>query len=172
MDKDPQIMALRLEASAPHDFDFIIGDWTVKHRRLNKWLAGSDAWTEFSGLSSTRKILGGYGNVEDNILEFPGGPFRAAAMRSYCSTTETWSIWWLDGRNPTQLDTPVVGRFSGERGVFHADDVLNDRPIKVRFTWLTRSAQGPQWEQAFSADGGATWETNWTMQFAPTDSEA
>ncbi|MES2957544.1 MAG: DUF1579 domain-containing protein [Pseudomonadota bacterium] len=164
-------MTLPLEDSAPKDFDFIIGDWRVQHRRLNERLAGCHQWTEFSGRSSTRKTLGGFGNLEDNILEMPEGTFRAVAMRSYCPTTKTWSIWWLDGRNPTRLDTPVVGHFTGSTGVFYADDVLNSKPIKIRFTWSVPS-EGPRWEQAFSADAGSTWETNWTMQFVPAKSGA
>ena len=160
-------MTLPLEDSAPKDFDFIIGDWTVKHSRLNERLCGCTEWTEFSGRSSTRKTLGGFGNLEDNILEFPEGTFRAAAMRSYCKKTKTWSIWWLDGRNPTHLDTPVVGQFEGNTGLFYANDVFNAKPIKIRFTWSSVASEGPRWEQAFSADGGATWETNWTMQFVP-----
>lgn len=158
-------MTLPLDDAAPRDFDFIIGDWRVHHRRLDARLAGCTSWTEFSGRSSTRKILGGFGNLEDNLLHFPEGPVRAVALRSYCARSGTWSIWWLDGRHPTQLDTPVVGRFDGPIGVFHADDTLDGRPIKVRFTWTAASDEDPRWEQAFSPDGGATWETNWTMRF-------
>jgi hypothetical protein len=161
-------MALPLEASAPADFDAIVGDWTVRHRRLDSRLAGCTSWTEFSGRSSTRKTLGGFGNLEDNLLDFPGGAFRAVAMRSYCPKTQSWSIWWLDGRNPSQLDKPVVGRFAGGEGLFFADDVLDGRPIKVRFTWRFAAGKDPHWEQAFSADDGASWETNWTMQFTPS----
>jgi hypothetical protein len=164
-------MALPLEDFSPEDFDFIIGDWNVKHRRLNERLCGCNEWTEFSGCSSTRKTLGGFGNLEDNILEFPEGTFRAVAMRSYCPTAKTWSIWWLDGRNPTQLDTPVVGRFEGATGLFYADDTVNSRPVKIRFTWSAVANEGPRWEQAFSADCGATWETNWTMQFVSVKSD-
>lgn len=164
-------MTLPLEASAPGDFDFIMGDWVVSHRRLNERLAGCTAWTEFSGRSSTRKMLGGFGNLEDNILHFPEGSFRAVAMRAYCPADGTWSIWWLDGRHPTRLDTPVVGRFEGGTGLFYADDVLDGRPIRVRFTWLAAGPHGPRWEQAFSADAGLTWETNWTMAFAPARAE-
>jgi len=158
-------MALVLEDSAPKDFDFIIGDWTVRHRRLNQRLAGCTEWTEFLGRSSTRKTLGGFGNVEDNLLNFPEGAFRAIAVRSYCAKARTWSIWWLDGRNPTQLDKPVIGQFTGNTGLFYTDDVFNGQPIKIRFTWLSEPNEDPRWEQAFSPDEGATWETNWTMQF-------
>lgn len=36
----------------------------------------------------------------------------------------------------------------------------------VRFTYDAINAKGCSWEQAFSAGGGATWEANWTMEFA------
>ena len=158
-------MALSLDPLAPEDFDFILGDWLVKHRRLSSRFSNCNDWVEFEGRSSTAKILGGFGNLEDNLLLFPDGAFRAVAMRSYSSVTETWSIWWLDGRNPTQLDKPVVGKFLNHTGLFFADDVLNGQSIKVRFTWTPIPGQNPRWEQAFSNDAGATWETNWRMEF-------
>jgi hypothetical protein len=150
---------------APTDFDFIIGDWHVHHRRLNSRLSGCTEWTEFPGRSSTRKILGGFGNVEDNILSFPDGEVLAAAMRSFDRTTGSWSIWWLDGRFPHQLDPPVVGKFTGSVGTFFADDKLNGLPIRIRFIWNADPGRNPTWAQAFSNDGGQTWETNWTMEF-------
>lgn len=151
--------------TAPTDFDFIIGDWVVHHRRLNARLMGSTDWTEFSGRSSTRKILGGFGNVEDNILAFHDGEVLAAAFRSFDPQTKTWSIWWLDGRAPHRLDVPVVGRFSGPIGIFFADDTLDGQAIKVRFRWQANPGGNPVWEQAFSNTGGVTWETNWVMVF-------
>lgn len=154
-----------LTSLMPTDFDFIIGDWTVRHRRLNSRLTGCTEWTEFTGLSSTRKILGGFGNVEDNVLQFPDGDVRAAAFRSFDAESGTWAIWWLDHRSPHRLDVPVVGRFTGPVGVFYAGDTLNGAPIKVRFIWHANPGGNPTWEQAFSADAGVTWETNWTMEF-------
>ena len=158
-------MSLMLYESAPKDFDFIIGDWKVRHRRLNERFSGCTDWTEFEGLSSTHKILGGFGNLEDNILHFPDGQFRAVALRSYCKELGTWSIWWLDGRNPTAVDTPVRGKFQDGVGTFFAEDFLNGEPIKVRFTWTAKSGSNPRWEQAFSRDSGSTWEVNWQMEF-------
>lgn len=147
------------------DFDFIIGDWEVKHRRLNARLVGCADWTEFVGTSSTRKILQGFGNVEDNVLCFPEGPIRAAAFRSFDGVSKRWAIWWLDGRAPHHLDVPVIGGFSGTTGTFLANDMLEGKPITVRFKWHTNPGGHPVWEQAFSADGGVTWETNWVMEF-------
>lgn len=114
-----------------------------------------------------RKILGGFGNLEDNLLHFPGSSFRAIALRSYNSETRKWSIWWLDGRFPDSLDTPVVGGFANGVGLFYADDMFEGMPIKIRFMWSLAAPNQPRWEQAFSSDGGTTWETNWTMDFLP-----
>jgi hypothetical protein len=154
-----------MQTSPPTDFDFIIGDWHVHHRRLNSRLTACTEWTDFLGTSSTRKILGGLGNVEDNVLHFPQGQVRAAAFRSFDLESQSWSIWWLDGRVPHTLDAPVVGAFVKGVGLFYANDMLEGRPIKVRFTWNPNPGGNPLWEQAFSGDGGSTWETNWTMDF-------
>jgi len=149
----------------PSDFDFIIGDWHVRHRRLNARLTGCADWTEFVGTSSTRKILRGFGNVEDNILHLPEGQIHASACRSFDVRSKQWAIWWLDGRAPHHLDVPVVGSFSGSLGTFVGNDTLDGKPITVRFTWHAAPSRPPVWEQAFSGDDGTTWETIWVMAF-------
>lgn len=151
--------------SAPNDFDFIIGSWRVRHLRLKERLVGSNSWVEFEGTSTTNKILSGLGNLEDNYLGLPEGGYRAVALRSYNVKTKQWAIWWLDGRNPHHLDVPVVGQFLNGIGTFYADDVFNGKPIKVRFIWRISESGNPRWEQAFSEDGGKSWEINWTMDF-------
>jgi hypothetical protein len=156
------------KASPPGDFDFIIGSWRVHHRRLVDRLAGCTEWAEFSGSMTTRETLGGFGNIEDNFLDLPGGAYRAVALRSFDAATGTWAIWWLDGRFPHQLDIPVIGSFADGVGTFFAADTFNGRPIKIRFIW-TADAERPRWEQAFSPDSGASWETNWVMEFTRAD---
>jgi hypothetical protein len=158
-------MALDAIEGAPTDFAFAVGDWRVRHRRLRDRLAGCTEWVEFDGEMSTRPVLGGFGNVEDNLLHLPEGDYRALALRSYDPRARQWSIWWLDARAPGQLDVPVVGGFEQTTGLFYASDTLDGVPIRVRFTWLTADPDNPRWEQAFSNDDGATWETNWTMDF-------
>jgi len=149
-----------------NDFDFFHGRWTVKHRRLVQRLAGCTDWQEFSGSCEVAPLLGGAGNVDDNVINPPGGTYRAATLRAFDPALRQWSIWWLDGRYPAaRLDPPMVGRFEGGTGTFYADEVFEDRPIRVRFLWLKTTTPTPRWEQAFSTDAGRTWETNWEMDF-------
>ncbi|MFO0040624.1 MAG: DUF1579 domain-containing protein, partial [Pseudomonadota bacterium] len=103
---------------------------------------------------------------EDNVLDLPDGPVHALALRSFDLASRRWAIWWLDGRSPHQLDVPVIGGFSNGIGKFFAADTLAGRSIRVRFHWHPNPGANPRWEQAFSPDDGATWETNWTMEFA------
>ena len=91
--------------ASPADFDFVIGSWDVAHRRLKERLANCSEWVEFSGTSQTSKVLGGYGNVEDNVLELPEGSYRAIAIRSFNPLKNAWAIWWLDGRAPWSIVT-------------------------------------------------------------------
>ena len=159
-------MAASHSIAGSSDFDFIIGRWKVQHRRLKERLAGNHEWVEFEGTCTAHKILGGLGNVDDNTLELPAGTYHAVTLRAFDPDSRRWSIWWLDGRTPGQLDPPVVGGFENGVGTFYADDTFNSRPIRVRFLWTQVTSGAPRWEQAFSADAGANWETNWTMDFA------
>lgn len=158
-------MFLPTEPGSPTDFDFFIGEWSVKHQRLKARLAGCTEWEHFSGSNIARKILGGFGNIDDNLLHLPGGAYRAATLRSFDPKSMAWSIWWLDSRSPSSLDVPVVGRFENGVGTFIANDTLDGKPIVVRFLWSVPAPDSPRWEQAFSPDGGKTWETNWIMEF-------
>lgn len=159
-------MFLPTESGSPSDFDFFIGEWNVRHRRLKSRLNQCTEWEIFSGQNVAKKILGGYGNVDDNVVELPGDRYRAATLRAFNEKTSQWSIWWLDGRNPGSLDTPVVGSFRNGLGTFLAHDNLNGTPIIVRFLWSVPELDQPRWEQAFSPDGGHSWETNWVMEFS------
>jgi len=60
----------------------------------------------------------------------------------------------------------VRGGFKDGVGVFVGEDTLNGRPITVRFRWSEITATSAKWEQAFSPDGGVTWETNWEMDLS------
>jgi hypothetical protein len=149
-----------------HDFDFFVGHWRVHHRRLKQWLANSKEWVDFQGTTETQLLMGGLGNLDDNVLEVPSGTYRAVTLRSFDPTSRQWSIWWLDSRSPKgPLDPPVRGSFHDGVGTFYAENTLNGKSIRVRFVWSHITPTSCQWEQAYSPDAGVTWETNWVMQF-------
>jgi hypothetical protein len=149
-----------------HDFDFLIGKWRVHHRRLRNRLAGSHDWMEFDGTSELWMTMDGRGTIDDNYIGVPGEPYRAMSIRAYDPKTEKWAIWWLDARTPRAIEPPVFGNFKDGVGTFEGDDTVNGKPIKVRFIWSKMTSNSAHWEQAFSSDGGDTWETNWRMDFA------
>jgi len=153
-----------LDAPSVHDFDFFAGDWTVRHRQLKRRLVGESDWIVFGGRTTTRLMLGGLGNIDENVIDKPGGAYEAVTLRLFDPALRQWSIWWIDSRNPA-LEPPVQGRFVDGVGRFFGDDVLDGRPIKVRFIWSNITARSAHWEQAFSADDGRSWETNWLMDF-------
>lgn len=152
-------------AAHAHDWDWLVGTWNVKHRRLKGRLEGSTTWEEFNGTSRLWLTLGGFGTIDDNVVELPGGTYRAMTIRAFDPTTRRWAIWWLDARTPTAIEPPVYGSFKDGIGTFMGDDTFKGKPIKVRFQWSEITAMSARWEQAFSPDGGTTWETNWVMLF-------
>lgn len=147
------------------DFDFLVGRWAVHHRQLKGRLVGSTEWIEHRGSCTAWKLMEGLANVDDHAIRPPAGPYRAASVRVFDPRGKFWSIWWFDSRSPTHLDPPLVGRFDRGVGTFFAEDSLSGRAIKVRFIWSQTGTPSPRWEQAFSADGGVSWEVNWTMEF-------
>lgn len=148
-----------------HDFDFLVGKWRVHHRRLKDRLAGSRDWVEFDGTSELWMTLNGHGTFDENYIGLPSGPYRAVGIRAYDPKAHKWAIWWLDERQPRVIEPPVFGNFQNGVGTFTGDDTFNGKPIKVRFIWSRITPDSAHWEQAFSPDGGKTWEINWQMQF-------
>jgi hypothetical protein len=145
----------------PHDFDFLVGRWTVLHRILKARLAGSVEWETCAGTTELWPTMGGEGNMDDNIIERAARTYRAMSIRAYDRETRQWSIWWIDARNPPASIEPAVrGGFEDGVGTFFAQDTLNGQAITGRFIWSEITSTTAHWRQAFSADGGATWETN------------
>jgi hypothetical protein len=156
--------------STAQDFDFWMGTWTARNRRLKRRLAGSEDWEEFDSWSVARPLFGGQANEDEFHTEHDGG-FDGMSFRFFDPETKEWSIYWADSRRLGVLDPPVVGAFDGDVGIFEGEDVWNGRPILVRFTWSRVTTPSPRWEQAFSDDGGRTWETNWIADFTRVEGE-
>jgi hypothetical protein len=59
------------------------------------------------------------------------------------------------------MSPPTIGEFRNGRGEFYNQETLNGRAILVRFVISDITTNSCRFEQAFSEDGGKTWEVNW-----------
>ncbi|HLJ86697.1 MAG TPA: hypothetical protein VKZ53_07725 [Candidatus Angelobacter sp.] len=147
------------------DFDFLHGSWSVHNRYLAERLKGSGQWIEFSARSEVQPLLQGAGNIDRYAASRNGESFEGITLRLFNPATGEWSIYWADTVRPGILLPPMAGRFHGDLGEFFGEEEVAGRKVSCRFHWLRANPDAPRWEQAFSSDGGKTWETNWIMTF-------
>lgn len=151
------------------DFDFLHGRWQITNRKLLKPLSGQDEWETFTATNECWGLPGGGVNYDKFEAPTWRPGYVGRTIRVFSPETGRWSIFWLNtktaGLKPDgQFDTPVVGQFKGDVGIFEGPDIWEGKPILVRYTWTRVAVDKARWEQAFSTDGGKTWETNWKME--------
>jgi len=144
---------------APHDFQFLVGSWTVTNRRLRRRHEGSSDWDEFGASMQGWSLLDGGVSVDE--IHFPAKGFSGCTVRTLDRAQQRWSIYWINSA-VGRLFPPVTGGFAGDRGEFYGDDTDEGRRVDVRFIWQ-RGTNAARWEQAFAVDGRA-WEINWIME--------
>jgi hypothetical protein len=148
------------QVDGQHDFDFEIGAWKTQLLRLDHPLAGSRTWLTYEGTSVVRAILDGRANVVELSVAGSAGRIEGLSLRLYHPQSRQWSLHFSNVRDGA-LVPPVTGQFTGGRGEFYGEDTLNGRAILVRFVISPVTQDSWRFEQAFSADGGKTWEVNW-----------
>jgi hypothetical protein len=148
-----------------HDFDFLIGDWKAHVRRLPDRLVGSTKWLEYNGISNHHKLLDSNANFEEfEVKNAAGDHLKAQTLRLYNPESRQWSIYLVDVNAGTLSTPPQIGDFISGRGEFYAQDVWKGRTVYIRYLWMSLTPKSSRMEQAFSTDGGKTWETNWICE--------
>jgi hypothetical protein len=148
-----------------HDFDFELGTWTSHGKRLLHPLTGSTQWLTFTGTSKVRPLWGGRANIVELQAVSSQGAIDLMSLRLFNPKTRQWTLYYANAADGSLETPPVTGAFESGRGVFYSHDQLNGRPIVVRQIWSDISRQSCRFEQAFSGDGGKTWETNFVEVF-------
>jgi hypothetical protein len=146
-------------SSSQHDFDYLVGTWKLRNRKLASRLTHSTLWISFESRVEMHQILNGLGNIDKYTDQASGKPYEGVALRLFNPSTRLWSIYWADS-NSGALDPPVVGSFENKIGHFFARDKYRGTPIIMVFRWDVRNPDRPIWSQAFSTDEGKTWEWN------------
>jgi hypothetical protein len=147
--------------SGQADFDWQNGLWRTELRLLVNPLTDSARWVTFEGTAVVRPMWDGAANLVELEVAGPTGRLEGLSLRLHEPRTGQWSMHYANRRTGV-LTPPVVGGFNDGRGLFLDQASLADgRPVHVRFE-IQRSAPDVwRFEQAFSADGGRTWEVNW-----------
>jgi hypothetical protein len=148
------------ERDGQYDFDFEIGTWKTRVSRLLHPLTGSTSWAEYEGTSIVRKIWNGSANLVELKVHGPAGAFEGLSLRLYNPQSHQWSLNFAN-KNAGTMGVPTVGEFKGGRGEFFSQETYNGRSIYVRFVISDITRDSCRFEQAFSKDGGKTWEVNW-----------
>jgi len=148
------------ERDGEHDFDFEIGTWKTHLRRLVNPLTGSTTWVEYEGTSVVRKVWNGRANLVELVADSPAGHFEGLNLRLYNPQSHQWSLNFASSKGGT-LSPPTIGEFKNGRGEFFSQETINGRAILIRFAISDITPNSCRFEQAFSDDGGKTWEVNW-----------
>lgn len=143
-----------------HDFDFHIGTWKTRLRRLLNPLSGSTTWVEYEGTTVVRKVWNGRANLVELVADGPAGHFEGLSLRLYNPQSRQWSLNFANINNGV-ITQPTIGEFKNGRGEFFDQETLNGRAILVRFIISDITPNSCRFEQAYSDDGGKTWEVNW-----------
>lgn len=139
------------------DFDFLAGEWKIRHRRLT-----GPTWIEFDGEATVFTILGGIGSVEE--LRIPSQDFSGMGLRLLDLKQALWADYWCNAKSGV-LQTATLGCFVAGVGMWNAEDTENGKRIIVRGVWDQVTPVSCRWYQAVSRDDGRTWEENWIMQW-------
>jgi hypothetical protein len=162
--QNPNASTTSLNSSADrdgqHDFDFEIGTWKTHLRRLQRPLTGSTTWVEYEGTTVVRKVWNGRANLVELDVTGPAGHIEGLSLRLYNPESRQWSLNFSNSAAGT-LSQPTIGEFTNGRGEFFDQEFLNGRAILVRFVISDIKSDSIRFEQAFSDDGGKTWEVNW-----------
>ncbi len=142
------------------DFDFEIGTWRTRLSRRLRPLTGSTTWVEYEGTTVVRKVWNGRANLVELEVDGSAGRIEGLSLRLYNPESRQWSLNFSNSASGT-LTEPVFGEFKNGRGEFYGQELFNGRAIMVRFVISDITPNSCRFEQAFSDDGGKTWEVNW-----------
>lgn len=142
----------------PGDFDFLSGEWRIKHRFLKE-----GQWDQFEGEATVFGLLGGLASVEE--LRIPARDFSGIGFRLLDLEQHLWADYWINSKNCVLHSPPAWGSFVDGSGAWITEDRDGDQPVLIRGLWDQITPHSCRWHQATSRDGGESWQENWIMEW-------
>lgn len=142
-----------------HDFDWDYGVWKTHQRRRLNPLTGSTKWVEYDGTDVVTRVWDG---ANTGLIEAdgPAGHLQIFALRLYDPDAHQWSIYFVTAGG---MSKPAIGEFINGRADFYDQEMYKGRFILLRFSVSDITQNSCHFEQAFSDDGGKTWEVNFIV---------
>jgi hypothetical protein len=147
--------------AAQHDFDWQFGHWNIHMRRMLHPLSDAESWTTYDGRADAMKLWDGRANLVQIAAKGPAGSLQFLALRLYQPQSHQWALYFAHAGSDI-VSSPMYGGFKDGRGEFYDVESLAGRSILARFVFDSIETGSTRDEQAFSEDGGRTWEVNWT----------
>ena len=163
---------LQVQQPGPDNFDFWLHTWDVHNKRKKVRSLYDDPehnreaeWEEFSAVCGMgAKYCDGRVMVDHYEGCYPDGRVtKGLNIRTFDPATQEWSLVWLDNYQPADF-TPLVGKFQDGVGRFEQRIHLHGKLVHVRYILDQFTENSLRWQQAFSMDGGETWDINWIME--------
>jgi len=153
-----------------HDFDPVLGNSTFRLHFMLHPLTSTPDWTDMTGTGACYPVWNGRAQLDTVELDSAsGGHIEGLTLRLYDREARQWRLYWANSRIG-RLDPPQIGEFRDGHGDFYTTDTINGKTTLIRFDWSRMTSGTPHFEQAFSADGGKSWEVNWiTDQIRTSD---
>jgi hypothetical protein len=134
-------------------FDFWIGDWTVR-------------WTdkdgrEQQGTNRIRKTHDGC-VITEEFDGRPGSPLVGTSVSTWVPRAGKWKQTWVDNQG-SYLD--FEGEFRDRRMILARRAPLAGEGVMQRMVFSEIGADALTWDWQASKDNGATWTTNWRLQY-------
>jgi len=152
-----------------HDFDFNFGTWHTHIKSLQHPLSGSHDWVELDGTVTVRKVWDGRAQLEEIEAGNATAHFKGLTLFLYNPESRQWSQDFANINTGALSQTPLIGEFKDGRGELFDQETFSGRAVLVRFVWSDITPNSHHVEQAFSADGGKTWEPNFIANLTRID---
>jgi hypothetical protein len=149
--------------TGPGDFDFLTGEWTIRHLRLQE--GTSDDWQRFDSSASVHRVLDGMGSIEE--LRKADGSFMGMGVRVWLPDQRKWADHWTSAVNGV-VNPPQLGEFIDGEGIFISEEMLDGVQWLYRGVWDRIMPGQCRWHQSVSSDGGKEWRWNWWMEWTRT----
>jgi hypothetical protein len=134
-------------------FDFWVGDWDLSYKAADgKVLASRNKVT---------KILGGCVLLEQ-FSGAPGTKLDGHSVSTFDRNARQWKQTWVDNTG-SYLD--FTGGFADAKMILARDAERQGKKFRQRMVWQDIRADAFKWLWQRSDDGGATWSTQWEIDY-------